>query len=66
MNDHPKNGLHDYEARWLTLFLKMDVAEERQPREAMTRVAQAAIDEMNERWERRWAARERRRKRGAR
>ena len=65
MNGPAKNRLHDYEAGWLTLLLKMGVAEERQLREAMTRVAQAAIDDMNERRRRRRQERKRRRRRGA-
>jgi hypothetical protein len=55
-----KNRLHDYEAGWLTLLLEMGVAEEKDLRETQRRVAQAAIDEMNEKRERR---RSRRRKR---
>jgi len=65
MKNPAKNRLHDYEAGWLTLLLEMGVAEERDLREAQNRVAQAAIDEMNERRARRRAERERRRKRGA-
>ena len=64
MNGPAKNRLHDYEAGWLTLLLKMRVAEEKALREAQNRVAQAAIDEMNQRRERRRAERERRRRRG--
>jgi len=63
MNGPAKNRLHDYEAGWLTLLVEMGVATKEQANEAMCRVAQAAIDEMNERRERRRAARERRRKR---
>ncbi len=48
-----KNRLHDYEAGWLTLLLKMGVASEKALQEAQNRVAQAAIDEMEERRERR-------------
>ena len=52
---HPaKNRLHDYEAGWLTLLVEMGVAT---ANEAMCRVAQAAIDEMNEQRERRRARR---------
>lgn len=58
MNDPAKNRLYDYDAGWLTLLLKMGVAEEKELRDAQNRVAQQAIDEMNERWR---AARERRR-----
>jgi hypothetical protein len=53
MNGPAKNRLHDYEAGWLTLLLKMSVAEEKELREAQSRVAQQAIDEMNERRARR-------------
>ena len=58
-----KNRLHDYEAGWLTLLLKMGVASEKALQEAQNQVAQAAINEMNERRERRRVARDRRRKR---
>ena len=63
MNGPTKNRLHDYEAGWLTLLLQMGVASEKALREAQNRVAQAAIDDMNEQRERRRAARDRRRKR---
>ena len=49
MNDPAKNRLSDYEAGWLTLLLKMGVASEKALQEAQNRVAQAAIDDMNER-----------------
>ena len=65
MNGPAKNRLHDYEAGWLTLLIEMGVASEKQAHNAMCRVAQAAIDEMNERRERRRAAWERRRRREA-
>ena len=55
-----KNRLHSYEAGWLTLLLNMGVAAEKDLREAQRRVAQAAIDEMNEKREQR---RQNRRKR---
>jgi len=64
MHGPAKNRLHPYEAGWLTLLLKMSVASEKALREAQNRVAQAAVDEMNERRERRRAERERRRKEG--
>jgi hypothetical protein len=57
------NRLHDYEAGWLTLLIQMGVATEKQANDAMCRVAQQAIDDMNDRRERRRATRERRRKR---
>lgn len=63
MTSPAKNRLHDYEAGWLTLLLNMGVAEEKALRDAQNRVAQAAIDDMNERRERRRAERKRRRKR---
>lgn len=62
MHGPAKNRLHDYEAGWLTLLVEMGVASVPEARAAMTRVAQKAIDEMNERRRRR-AARNRRRKR---
>jgi len=61
MAESLKNRLHDYEAGWLTLLLQMEVASEKDLREAQRRVAQAAIDEVNEKRERK---RSRRRKRG--
>ena len=60
MNGPAKNRLHDYEAGWLTLLLKMGVANEKALQDAQNRVAQAAIDEMNEQRERRRAERGRR------
>ena len=65
MKGPARNRLHDYEAGWLTLLLKMGVAEEKALREAQNRVAQAAIDDMEEQRERRQAQLERRRKREA-
>jgi hypothetical protein len=65
MNGPVKNRLHDYEAGWLTLLLKMGVASEKALQEAQNRVAQAAIDEMNARRDQWRAERERRRKREA-
>jgi hypothetical protein len=53
MNGPAKNRLHDYEAGWLTLLLKMGVASEKALQEAQNRIAQAAIDEMEARRERR-------------
>jgi hypothetical protein len=60
MAEPMKNRLHDYEAGWFTLLLQMEVASEKDLREAQRRVAQAAIDEVNEKRERK---RSRRRKR---
>jgi hypothetical protein len=65
MNGPAKNRLHDYEAGWLTLLIEMGVATKQQAHDAMCRVAQAAIDEMNERRERRREERKKRRRRGA-
>lgn len=60
MNGPAKNRLHDYEAGWLTLLVEMRVATKEQAQEAMCRVAQKAIDDMNERREKRRAKRRRR------
>jgi hypothetical protein len=62
MNGPTKNRLHDYEAGWLTLLQSMGVADEQELREAQNRVAQAAINKVNERRERRRAERKRRRR----
>jgi hypothetical protein len=62
MNGPVKNRLHDYEAGWLTLLLKMGVASEKALQEAQNRVAQAAIDEMNARRDKRRAERKQRRR----
>jgi hypothetical protein len=47
-----KNRLHDYEAGWLTLLFEMGVATKQEAHDAMCRVAQQAIDDMNDRRER--------------
>lgn len=62
MNGPGKNRLHDYEAGWLTLLVEMGVATKKQAHDAMCRVAQKAIDEMNERRERRRRGRKKRRR----
>ena len=62
MTNPAKNRLHDYEAGWLTLLVEMGVATKEQANEAMCRVAQKAIDDMNEGRERRRAKEDRRRK----
>jgi len=49
MTNPAKNRLHDYEAGWLTLLIQMGVATEKQANDAMCRVAQQAIDDMNDR-----------------
>jgi hypothetical protein len=46
MTGPAKNRLHDYEAGWLTLLIKMGVATTDEAEAAMNRVAQAAIDEL--------------------
>ena len=63
MSGPVKNRLHDYEAGWLTLLIKMGVATEAEAHDAMCRVAQAAIDEREARREKRRAERKRRRER---
>lgn len=60
MNGPARNRLHDYEAGWLTLLVAMGVATRQEAHDAMCRVAQSAIDEIEERRKRR---RERRRRR---
>jgi len=55
-----KNRLHDYEAGWLTLLIKMGVASKDEAQAAMNRVAQAAIDEKEMRRERRKGGKRRR------
>lgn len=62
MIEPAKNRLHPYEAGWLTLIVSMRVATEDEARAAMGRVAQKAIDDMEERRERRRRERNRRRK----
>jgi len=49
MIEPAKNRLHDYEAGWLTLLIKMGVATTDEAQAAMNRVAQAAIDELEAR-----------------
>jgi hypothetical protein len=57
-----KNRLHDYEAGWLTLLIKMGVASHAEAQAAMNRVAQAAIDEMEAKREHRRSEKRRRRR----
>ena len=61
MTNPAKNRLHDYEAGWLTLLVEMGVATKQQAHDAMCRVAQRTIDDVNERRERRRTERDRRR-----
>jgi len=63
MNSPAKNRLHDYEAGWRTLLVGMRVATEQEARDAMCRVAQKAIDDMEARREKRRERQEKRRKR---
>ena len=42
-----KNRLHPSEAGWLTFLVSSGIASEADAREAMNRVAQAALDEIN-------------------
>lgn len=62
MIEPTKNRLHDYEAGWLTLLISMRVATEAEARAAMSRVAQKAIEDMQERRKQRRSERNRRRK----
>ncbi|MEI6239670.1 MAG: hypothetical protein WCR51_04735 [Planctomycetia bacterium] len=48
MTGPAKNRLHDYEAGWLTLLMEMGMATRAEAEAAMHRVAQAAIDEMEQ------------------
>ena len=57
-----RNRLHDYEAGWLTLLIRMRVATAEEARAAMRRVAQAAIDDTNAEAGRRPGPRKRRRR----
>lgn len=57
-----KNRLHDYEAGWLTLLVDMRVATRDEAQAAMSRVAQAAIDEMEAKRERRRSGRRRKKR----
>lgn len=54
------NRLTDYEAGWLTFLVNSGIASKEQARAAMDRVAQEAIDKLNDRAAKR--ARKRRRK----
>jgi len=55
-----KNRLHDYEAGWLTLLIDMGIATKQEAHDAMCRVAQSAVDEI-ERKRRRQQERKKRR-----
>jgi hypothetical protein len=53
MNGPKKNRLHDYEAGWLKFLVEMGVATKQGAHDAMCRVAQAAIDEVEQKRRRR-------------
>lgn len=57
-----KNRLHDYESGWLTMLISMGVATHDEAQSALRRVAQKAIDDLEERRERRRSERRRKRK----
>ena len=60
MTGPKKNRLHDYEAVWLTMLVEMGVATKQEAHDAMCRVAQAAIDEVEQKRKRRNERRRRR------
>lgn len=60
MTGPAKNRLHDYEAGWLTLLVSMGVATKEEARDAICRVAQSAIDDIEEKRKRRKQRRRRR------
>lgn len=61
MHGPAKNRLHDYESGWLTMLIDMGVATREEAHDAMCRVAQSAIDEIQEKRKRRRAKKRRRR-----
>jgi hypothetical protein len=63
MTGPAKNRLRPYETGWLTFLIKIGVATEKEANAAQTRVAQAAIDDVEAERERRRAERRARRKR---
>jgi len=44
-----KNRIHGYEAGWLTDLIRWGIASEPEARQAMNRIAQAAVDEIERR-----------------
>ena len=62
MNGPAKNRLHDYEAGWLTLLVSMGIATKTQAEAAMWRIAQKAVDDVEERREKGHKAGKRKRK----
>ena len=63
MKGPSKNRLHDYEPEWLSLLVQMGVATKQEAQDAMCRVAQAAIDEVEARQKKRRAQQKKRKKR---
>jgi len=58
------NRITPYESGWLSMLVARGVCTEEQARDAMRRVAQAAIDELNERRAaEKWLKKSRRKKR---
>jgi len=55
-----KNRLHPYEAGWLAFLVNSGIATEREARDAMNRVANAAIEELEARRKAKKRARKRR------
>ena len=58
-----RHRLHDYEAGWLTLLVKMGIATRAEATEAQNRVARQTLEDL-ERFQWRQRAKKRRRKRG--
>ena len=58
-----RHRLHDYEAGWLTLLVKMGIATRAEATEAQNRVARQTLEDLD-RFQRRQRAKKRRRKRG--
>ncbi len=56
------NRVTPYEAGWLTMLVKTGIATEAEAREAMHRVAQDAVDELNARREAKKRLKRKRRK----
>jgi len=58
-----RHRLHDYEAGWLTLLVKMGIATRAEATEAQNRVARQTLEDLD-RFQRRQRTKKRRRKRG--
>jgi hypothetical protein len=61
MKGPARNRLHDYEAGWLTLLVEMGIATRQEAEDAMRRVAQAAIDDLEDKRKRQQERKKRRR-----